>query len=193
MNNDNLVHPNECACLSWKPVFAGALVAVGLSFLLNLFSIAIGLTAFTTNSEGVETMALSGLLAAAIGIIASMFTSGWLAGYLGQRHCSKRHLGSLYGFLTWCVALILAVFLASHIQHYISFYGHFLSGSTEVIEVNNAASNNVSVAASNMPAKSLVVSTYILFVLFFLGAFAASLGGHCGMRHTCKKSGSCPV
>jgi hypothetical protein len=54
MNNENCVHAPECKCIAWKPIIAGALVAIGFTFLLNIFSVAIGLTAFTTNSEGVE-------------------------------------------------------------------------------------------------------------------------------------------
>lgn len=190
MHNSNTLHVTDC-CLSWKPVVAGALVAIGLAFLLNLFSVAIGLTAFTTNSDGVETLALGGLAATGFGIIVSMFASGWLAGYLGQRHCHKRHLGALYGFLAWCLALILMIFLASHIQSYVSFYGHYLSGTTDIVQVNNAGQvKNVAVVADVHP-KTLVISAYIIFCLFFLSAFSCSLGGHCGMRHCCDKDSSC--
>lgn len=189
--NENVIHTDSCHCLAWKPVFAGALVAIGLAFLLNLFSVAIGLTAFTTNSEGVESIAMGGLLGTAIGIIASMFASGWIAGYLGQRHCKQGHLGALYGFLAWCLALLATIFIASYAQQYINFYARFLSGSREIIQINNAnLSNNITVAA-NLQTSHLVISTYIIFSLFFLGAFAASLGGHCGIRHWCKEDISC--
>jgi hypothetical membrane protein len=191
ISNERIVHANECKCLSWQPVVAGALIAVGLSFLLNLFSVAIGLTAFATNSDGVETLAFGGLLGTAIGIIASMFAAGWITGYLSQRHCFKRHLGALYGFLAWCLALLIGIFVASHAQQYVSFYGHFLSGTSDMIQVSNTAAGNAAVAATNMSTKSLVISTYVIFCLFFLSAFACSLGGHCGMRHGCKKTGTC--
>ena len=183
MNNENLVHAQQCECLVWKPILAGSLVAIGLTFLLNLFSIAIGLTVFTTSSEGVQILAFGGLLGMGIGITASMFASGWLAGYLGQRHCNKRHLGALYGFLTWCVALILVIFLTSHFQQYISFYAGFLSGSAEMVQASSASS------ISN--ASGVIISSYIIFSLFFLGAFACSLGGHCGMRHVCNHNVCC--
>lgn len=191
INNGQVIHNHECKCLSWKPVFVGALVAIGFAFLLNLFSVAIGLTAFATNSDGVESLVLGGLVGTGIGIVASMFGAGWIAGYLGQRHCNKHHLGALYGFLAWCVALIVSIFLASHIQQYISFYSHFLSGTTDVVVINNNASTNAMAVTSNMQTQSLVISTYVVFSLFFLSAFAASLGGHCGMRHICKKDMSC--
>ncbi len=181
MHNENSY---ECKSFSWKPIFAGALVAIGLSFLLSLFSTAIGLTAFTTNSEGVESLALGGLLGTSIAVIASMFAAGWLTGYLAKHYCAKRHLGTLYGFLAWCVALIMAIFLASYAQQYVSYYGHFISGTANTLQ--QASSTAAAVAATNLSANNLVISTYILFCLFFLSAFTCSLGGHCGMRHKCK-------
>jgi hypothetical protein len=188
INNENMVHAQECKCLAWKPIIAGALAAIGFTFLLNVFSVAIGLTAFTTNSEGIESLAFGGLLGTGLGIIVSMFAAGWIAGYLSQRHCNKRHLGALYGFLTWCLALIVAIFITSHVQHYISFYGHFLSGTTNLVLDNTSSANDVTVAANHLQTNSLVISTYIIFSLFFLSAFACSLGGHCGMRHICKET-----
>lgn len=185
ISHDNKIHIDTCRCLGWTPVIAGAFVAVGFTFLLHLFSVAIGLTAYTTTSDGVETLAFGGLLGTCIGILASMFAAGWLAGYLGKSYCNKRHLGSLYGFLTWCVALVIAIFLTRHAHEYVSFYGHFISGTADAFLTNNGTSTNV-VALANTQTNQLVISTYVLFSLFFLSAFASSLGGHCGMRHVCK-------
>lgn len=181
------IHSRECKCLSWKPIFAGALMAIGLTFLLNLFMVAIGATAFTTDSTGVEKLALGGLAATCLGVIASMFASGWIAGYLGKNYCSKLHLGALYGFLAWCVALIVTIFLMSHAQQYVTFYGHFLSGTTDTIQASSSHGVVAASVAASLPTKSLVISTYIIFILFFLSAFSSSLGGHCGMRHRCKQ------
>lgn len=175
-------HSVQCKCFSWKPIIAGALTAIGLAFLLNLFSVAIGLTAFTANDQGIENIALGGLIATALGIVVSMFASGWLAGYLSSHYCSKGHLGALCGFLTWCVALIITIFLATHIQDYVNFYTHFISGTQVSIAVANAAQTS----SISHQVSQVMVSTYIVFVLFFLSAFACSLGGHCGMRYACK-------
>lgn len=180
------VHSNECKCLSWKPIIAGALVAVGLTFLLNLFSVAISLNAFTTSTEGGEKLVLGGLIGTGIGVIAAMFAAGWLTGYLGKHYCTKRHLGALYGFLAWCVALIITIFLASHAQEYVTFYGHFISGTANTVQVASSSAAGAITATSELSPKSLVISTYIIFILFFLSAFSCSLGGHCGMRHKCK-------
>lgn len=186
-HQDNVLHPIECKCFTWKPIIAGALTAIGLTFLLNLFSMAISLTAFTINDQSVENLALGGLVATALGIVVSMFASGWLAGYLGNRYCTKRHLGALYGFLTWCVALIITIFLAAHIQDYINFYTHFISGTTANLSVT---STGTQLSIPDHQAHQVTISAYIIFSLFFLSAFACSLGGHCGMRYVCKNE--CP-
>ena len=189
MMNDNRVHAHECSSLVWKPIIAGALIAVGLSFLLNLFSVAIGLTAFTTSKDGIETLAMGGLVGTAVGTIVAMFAAGWVTGYFAKNYCPKREIGAYYGFLTWCVALILAVILASHLQQYVSFYGHFISGTTESLQIAHtgaSANTPVNVTATNVDSNKLVLSAYIVFGLFFLGAFSSALGGHCGMRHKCK-------
>lgn len=188
ITTDNSRHL-DCECLSWKPIIAGALVALGLTFLLNLFAVAIELTAFTTNSEGVENLLFGGMLATGLSVVASMFAAGWLAGYLGQAHCTKRHLGALYGFLAWCLALLLMIFLADQVQHYVTYYGHFISGSTDAVQATTAAAAHTVATAPSTTSevKSIAISHYIVFILFFLSAFACSLGGHCGMRHVCKR------
>jgi hypothetical protein len=191
LNNELIKQSHQDKCISWRPILAGALAAIGFSFLLNLFSVALGLTAFTVNSQGVETLALGGLLGTSIGIIVSMFGAGWLAGYLGQHRGNKHQLGAIYGFLAWCVALIISIFLASHIQQYISFYSHFISHSANIIFVNDAGSSTgLAVIGDHVPAKSLTTGTYIVFFLFFLAALASSAGGHYGMRHTWKDDDS---
>ena len=190
-SNPNMLHTHDvCKCLSWKAVIAGALVAVGLSFLLNLFSVAIGLSAFTTGSKGVQTLVFGGLLGTAIGTLAAMFAAGWLTGYIAQQGSHHRHMGALYGFLAWCVALIMMVLLAGYMQQYVTVYGNFLSG-TDAVHLTAVSGNGVVTAATTVQEKSVVISTYIVFALFFLSALSSSLGGHCGMTHTCKKEGTC--
>lgn len=186
MSKTNLVHSSDCKCLSWRPIIAGALVAIGLTFLLNLFLVAMGVTAFSVNEEGTEALALMGLVATSFGIIASMFAAGWVTGYLGRTHCTKRHLGALYGFLAWCLALIVTIFLMTHVQQYISFYGHFISGRADSFQISSGVAS-AATTLKTLPPKTLVISTYIIFVLFFLSAFSCSLGGHCGMCYKCRE------
>lgn len=182
MTNCRDDHLNECKCFVWTPVIVGAFAAIGFSFLLNLFSVAIGLTAFKTNSQGIENLALGGLVATALGIIVSMFAAGWLAGYLGNRYCTKRHIGALYGFMAWCLALIITIYIGNQLTQYIASYTYFISGYTTMYPMANAH-NEIAAVGNVTKAEAAMISTYVVFALFFLSAFACSLGGHCGMRH----------
>lgn len=186
-------HEHSAMCyrkhVSWTAIIVGALVGVGLSFLLNLFSIAIGLSLVTTNQEGMTVLAVGGFLGLAIGTIASMFTAGFSAGYLGRPYCIKRHLGVLYGFTAWALALILTVLLATNIGHYVAMYADFIANPTIIVDVTNISSSSkgaVSATDTQTAVNHLGMSSLLVFALFFIGAFSSSLGGHCGMTYRCE-------
>lgn len=197
--------------ISWSAILVGALVGVGLSFLLNLFSIAIGLSVFTTNKEGMITLALGGLIGLLIGGIAAMFVAGFTAGYLGRPYCYKRNLGVIYGFTTWCLVLILTVGLTSHLGHYVTAYSNFVSHPTIIKITADQAAPTVSTSNastdSNQPevtvnvekaTNTMGMGAFIIFVLFFIGALASCFGGHFGMSCRCESEcedehGSCSI
>jgi len=199
-------HQHSAMCchkkhISWSAIIAGALVGVGLTFILNLFCVAIGLSLATTNKEGMTVLAIGGFIGLIIGIIAVMFTSGFTAGFLGRPFCMKRNLGVVYGFTSWVLALIFTVLLAASIGRYLNFYSDFVSNSHGnptmlVIDVTgNHAVTNMPAPSRSQPvmspemqaaANSLGISSFLVFVLFFIGAFSSCLGGHCGMTCRCK-------
>lgn len=178
--------------VSWTAVIVGALVGVGIAFLLNLFSVAIGLSAYSMNAEGLFTLAIGGLVGIAIGIIVTMFVAGGVAGYLGRSHCYKRNLGVLYGFTTWCLALLITITLSAHFGRYLSVYSNFVSKPT-IIAMVAESDTGVSKAASNADTPKVAVvdvvvnpnklgmGVFLIFILFALGALASCFGGHYGM------------
>lgn len=202
--HDNMKHDHcfsHCLSrLSWTAVIVGALVGMGIAFLLNLFNIAIGLSIYSMKPDGAPVLAIGGLLGMAIGVIVSMFTAGCVAGYLGRPYCLRRNLGVMYGFVTWCVALFLTVVFTTHMGRYITSYSNYVTNpNPTVILVTDEPATVQPVATSShhqaMPATAEVTTTqaasamsmaaFIVFGLFVLGAFFACLGGHCGMR--CKR------
>ena len=178
-------------CISWSAIIVGALVGVGLSFLLNLFSVAIGLSIVTTSKEGMVSLAIGGFVGLVISAIVSMFVAGTAAGYLGRSYCVKRNLGVVYGFTSWCLALILTALLASHMGHYISSYSTFITDPTSVVvthdrnmpALSQSTQDSTSVVTVN-PQKAtndLGITSLLMFVIFFVGALASCFGGHYGM------------
>lgn len=178
--------------ISWSAIVAGAFIGLGLSFLLNLFAIALGISAYNTTDAGVSTFALGGFIALAISAIVSMFVAGFVSGYFGRFHSwSERH-GSFYGFATWCLALIMTIFLFSHVTKFIADYNYMAQRPAMVTVSDHAESNEATTknqVASAAPRQevnnALGKTAFATFVLFFLGALASCLGGHFGARCRC--------
>jgi hypothetical protein len=178
---------------SWTAIIAGALANIGLSFLLNLSTLAIGLSAFTTDREGAISLALGGLLAIAIGAAIIMFLSGWIAGYLGTPfYFAKPYSGILYGFIAWCLALLISVSVASQVGDYVTAYtnvvSHPVSTSSPTIANPPMVVETVSAQADVRVNKSdeadaahkTGAGLSIIFILFFIGALSSCVGGHYG-------------
>lgn len=191
--------PHHChKRICWSAILVGAVTGVGLGFLLNLFGIAIGLTAFHAGSDGGLVIAIGGILGVLIGVIVSMFMAGYAAGYLGRHFCPQRNLGIVYGFTTWTVALFLSAVLGAQMTSYLSSYSNKMASSVVVIPESNSKVGETVVVktapASKSSKKSVELATpaavlsygaLSLFILFFIGAFSSCLGACCAMR--CKR------
>ncbi len=205
-------HWGHFKCISWSAVFTGALIGLGLSFLLNLFAIGIGLAAYHTSEQGAVAFAIGGFVGMAIGIFASMFFAGWVTGYLARFTSTNRHLGALYGLTTWCLTLAIAVMLAGHFRPFVVSQFHSLTNSSEVAMAMSAyggvgtepqantstvpsvngvittittSPNTVpTIAEKEKAAKALSANFFAMFILFFLGAAASCFGGYCGLNPT---------
>lgn len=196
------------ARVSWSAIFIGAIVGVGLGFLLDLFAIAIGLTAFNSSSTGANAIAIGGFLGMLIGFIAAMVTAGYTAGYLGRFCCPKRNLGILYGFATWTLALVLSAGIAGVLADYVASSSKVTINSTMMqADTTDTASStptndnsdnvvtakvkgkegdsNNTMAQVSMPAHTFILSAFLIFLLFFVSAIACCLGACWGMG--CKR------
>jgi hypothetical protein len=168
---------------------------------LNLFGIAIGLSAFTTTSEGMKAFAIGGFLGLALIAIISMYFGGMVTGYLARPFCFKRHLATVYGFTTWAVMLLVSMLLASHIGNFVTYSTNKISSPTVVKFTND---QNAPVAADTSTASTdqttvntekatnvLGTAAFITFFLFALGAIFACLGAHHGL--CCKREDGCEI
>lgn len=198
---------DTCKRMSWSAVFAGALVGIGLSFLLNLLSMAIGLSVISTTTEGMATVAIGGLIGLLIGTIIAAFMGGFTAGALGRPCCGMRKCGVLYGFLAWCVALILTAILTTNIGRYVASYSNFVTNPSTIVVVEKpammsemankeASKKEVKSTAATAPvsamqnehmaASGMAIASWLVFALFFVGAIFSAFGGSCAAH--CRKS-----
>ncbi|WP_454784244.1 hypothetical protein [Legionella sp. WA2024007413] len=196
------IHPNKR--ISWTAVFVGALTALGLSFLLNLLGVAIGLSAFKTMSNGSVIVVIGGLLGIIIGVIISTLISGYAAGYLGRLYCPEHNLGIIYGFITWVMALILGAALIGLLSQYVVTYTNSISRTVVAVPITvNQISTPVgttkissstkngqkeAIVEVNVTPTNLASGAYIAFALFLLGALFSCVGASWGMR--CKRDDS---
>lgn len=185
--------------ITWNAIFVGAIIGVGLTFLLNLFGLSIGLTAYTLNEEGSIVLMVGGFVGIMIGIIASMMAAGYTAGYLGHFFCPQRNLSIVYGFTTWSVALLFCAVVTSQMSNYITSYSNAISHSIFVVshdEQNEAATLEVKTKTTNTAdhKKSIKVTAasstlaglaFSVFTLFFIGAISSCIGAYWGM--SCKQ------
>lgn len=182
--------------ICWSAIFAGAFIGVGLGFLLQLYGVAIGLSAFNTSANGAATIAIGGFIGFLIGIIASMGVAGFVSGYLGRFHYCHCHGGVIYGFLTWSIALLLSAAMALPLMHYASAYNKALAPTISVNESmpqSVAISSNAASDAKNKPIggnetevqvtpNTLTGASWIIFILFFVGAISSTIGACMGIR-----------
>lgn len=199
-NLHNNCNGHRSTHFSWAAIFVGALVGVGLGFLLNLFGMAIGLSAYSATPDGATAIAIGGVLGILIGVIASMGAAGFVAGYIARFYHCYCHGGVIYGFVTWSLALMLSALLLIPISHYVSFYEDNLNPSaitTEVVSAKNDGTVSkvsteveknklAATAAEQVTPKNLAWSGWIVFLLFFIGALSSCIGACCGM--CCKKT-----
>lgn len=179
-------------CISWGGILAGALAAVGLSFLLSLFAAAIGLSAFYTTSAGVTTLAVGGYIGLIIGVFAVMFFSGWVAGYLNRKHCCHRNAGALYGFAAWCLALVITVLIAAQTVQFVSNNLYTFSDRKINATVTTRLFSDVGTESrmnlsntnihDNVSDKMLADALFLMFGVFFVGAIASAVGGYCALK-----------
>lgn len=199
IGNQGICH--HLKSMSWSAVFTGALVGIGISFIFNLFAMAIGLTAFATTTTSLKTIAIGGVIGLLLISIFSMGTAGWVAGYLGRPRSLHRDMGVIYGFTAWCLALVLMVVLSTNFGKFISYnvaalqnptyfltnVDNTMSVTTSGLTTTNAnnpqtLNTNQNVMNTQDATKTLALTTFLAFVLAFVGAIASCIGGHWGFR-----------
>lgn len=194
-----------CKGISWSAILAGAFVAIGLSFLLYAFGTAIGLSAFTV-TDNITSVAIGGFVAMLFGSIVAMFVSGWVAGYLNRRCCHENCTGALSGFLAWSVAIIITALITAQLGQLLtvnyttvstaptaniritpSIYGEITpSAKGNAIAEHAKSGESRAIAHEEKLVSNVSKALFLTFLLFFVGALASAIGGHCGMMG-CRK------
>ncbi len=198
---EDVTHIRHFRHLRWSAIIAGAFVALGLGFLLQLFGLAIGLSAYHSDA-GSNTLAIGGVLGLIVGIIVAMGVAGFVSGYYAKFCDYFPGESFLYGFLTWSIALLLSALLIMPLTHYVSSYNDGLAPQlkvssnmpAQVMVTHKPTSDNPAPAEQTevkMTPSMLKGSSWLVFILFFIGAVSSCVGASCGMN--CKLKHRDPV
>jgi hypothetical protein len=130
--------------VSWGGVFAGVLVAVGVSMLLAALGLAIGVTAIDPGDTDPGTIGTGAAIWGALQLLIALFIGGMVATRVGA--IIDRTTGFFEGVLLWVVSLILMAYLAgSGIASVASGAFSLLGGATQtfgaVIQTQGPAPN----------------------------------------------------
>lgn len=178
VNNGFLCH------FSWTAVIAGALVAIGLGILFNVFGLAIGLSATNLSDTGQTTLAIGGFIGLLITIIVSMLAAGYTTGFLSRHSNALPKFGILYGFSTWVMFIILAAILTTPVSNYLSVQYKLTPSTnitksitervqTEVVSANSVKESDTVISES---AKNAAWTTFLIFIMLFFSALSTCLG-----------------
>ena len=116
--------------VSWGGVFAGVLVAMGVSMLLAALGVAIGVSAVDPGETDPSTIGIGAVVWGGVQLLIALFIGGMVATRVGA--IIDRTTGFFEGVLVWVVSLILMGYLAgSGIASVASGAFTMLGGATE--------------------------------------------------------------
>lgn len=109
--NREVVYPGVGPAISrvrWGAVIAGVLIAIVTQWLLSLFGLAVGLTAFTPG-QPLTSLGIGSGVWLVISTLISVFLGAWATSWFAT--ALYRADGILHGILTWCLFMVITLFL----------------------------------------------------------------------------------
>lgn len=136
--------------VSWGGVFAGVLVAMGVSMLLASLGIAVGISAVEPGETDAGTIGIGAAVWGGLQLLIALFIGGLVATRVGA--IIDRTTGFFEGMLVWVVSLILMAYLAgSGIASVASGAFSLLGGATQTFSAvvqGQGGSANIDVSGS---------------------------------------------
>lgn len=106
---------NKFSRISWGGVFAGAIVAITIAFLLNILGLGIGLTSIDplTEYQTFDGLGTGTIIWWVISNLAALFVGGLVAARAAGLPSSTD--GGIHGFIAWGLYLLLSIYLITNI------------------------------------------------------------------------------
>lgn len=131
---------NKVSRVSWAAIFAGAVTAVSVSFMLNILGLGIGLTSIDpmTDQNTLDGLGTGTLIWWGVSNLAALFVGGLVAGRMSGLPSNSD--GGLHGFLSWALYTLLSIYILT------STIGGVFSGVTGAISSVFSSSDASSIA-----------------------------------------------
>lgn len=163
--------------IQWPTIFAGAVAAVAVGFLLNVLGLAIGASAFNPyeiNSQD-ETISIGGGLYVMFAQLVAFQVGAYIASR-GARY--PDHFGGLLtGFLVWAFAVAFAVSLATFAAGALSSGDAIPSGVAETIGELSDATDGQGASASALATAEDTADALAGLAWWTVGALSLGLAG----------------
>lgn len=190
--NTNHFYPN--LSISWTALGVGSLLIVGLSYLMRLFTVGVGLSAYTTTTSGTMAFAITGFVCLIILSYLLLFLAGWITGLISSVYSDKRWLGLLHGFAAWCLALVIMgafvapnhpFFIAQRFPHSVNVMAPANTLNSPTLPLTTTVSQNQNtvqaITSPANPINTLGIGMLATFFIFLSGILGSSLGGYYGV------------
>jgi hypothetical protein len=171
--------------ITWNAIICGALIAFGLSFNFHLLTIGLGLTLFSSNSNLINEITMSGFIWTFLGGGLILLFAGWKVGKLIElspfniQHNDFRKdnypYAMLHGFLSWVLYLMMSIifsFLISEFSAIPFFRDSFI----------NLSLGNSKIQSISSDIKIVGYDVLAVFIIFVFGSLCSSIGAYFGMR-----------
>ena len=139
--------------VSWGGVFAGVLVAMGVSMLLAALGVAIGISAVDPGETDPSAVGIGAAVWGGLQLLIALFVGGMVATRVGA--IIDRTTGFFEGVLVWVVSLILMAYLAgSGISSVASGAFSLLGGATQTFSAvvqGQGGTSNIDVSGTVDP------------------------------------------
>jgi len=130
---------NKVSRISWAAIFAGAITAITISFMLNILGVGIGLTTINpmTDPNTFDGLGTGTLIWWGLSNLAALFVGGLVAGRMSGFPSNAD--GGLHGFLSWAVYTLVSIYILT------SAIGGILSGVTGAVSSIFSASKSTNI------------------------------------------------
>ncbi|MEZ5959872.1 MAG: hypothetical protein R3C30_05525 [Hyphomonadaceae bacterium] len=174
--------------IQWSTIFAGAIAAIAIGFLLNVLGLAIGASAFNPYEINAQDEAIS--IGGGLYVMFAQLVAFQVGAYIAARGSRyPDHFGGLLtGFLVWALAVAFAVSLATFAAGALSNGDALTSGVAETIgELSDATdgqgANAADLATAEDTADALAALSWWTVGALSLGLAGAVAGGWLGSHH----------